>query len=230
MQATFVQEGRTIDYTPGADVTGGDVVVQNNMIGVASRDIAANALGALAVEGVVRLPKAAATAINAGVQTYWDADGDPNGGEAGSGCATTTSTGNVYAGLAVKDAASDDTTVDVKLMTAAYLDNPFSAGIADPGDAGAIPVTQSGHVSLVTAAAETRTLADPTFAGQVLALAFKTDGGDCVVTAANGVNQTGNNTLTFADAGDLITLQAIELGANLRWRAMANDGVALSTV
>lgn len=230
MQATFIQEGRSIDYTPGADVTAGDVVVQNNMIGIPANDIASGKLGALTIEGVVRLPKAAATAINAGVQTYWDADGDPNGGVAGSGCATTTSVGNVYAGLAVKDAGADDTTVDVKLMAAAYLDNPFSAAIADPGDAAAIPVTQSGHVSLETGGAETRTLADPTFAGQVLALGFKADSGDCVVTAASAVNQTGNNTLTFADAGDLLTLQAVELGANLVWRIMANDGIALSTV
>ncbi len=229
MQATFVQEGRTIDYTPGTDVAAGDVVVENSLVGVSSRAIAAGDLGALSVEGVVRLPKKAATAINAGVQVYWDADGDPNGGVAGSGCATTTSVGNVYAGLAVADAASDGTTVDVKLMAAAYLDTPFSAAIADPGDGEAIPVTQSGHVSLETGGAETRSLADPTFAGQVLALGFKADSGDCVVTAANPVNQTGNDEMTFADAGDLITLQAIEVGANLRWRAMANDGVALST-
>jgi len=51
-----------------------------------------------------------------------------------------------------------------------------------------------------------------------------------VVTAASGVNQTGNNTLTFADAGDEILLVAIENSAALAWRVVSNDGVALSTV
>lgn len=107
--------------------------------------------------------------------------------------------------------------------------NAFNA-IVDPGNAGAIPVTRSGHVPLVTAAAETRTLADPAAAGLTLDLYFKTDVGNCVVTSASPVNQTGNNTLTFADVGDHIRLAAIEDGADIEWRVVANDGVALSTV
>lgn len=106
-----------------------------------------------------------------------------------------------------------------------------AAAIADPGASGAIPVTTSGTCSLVSAGAETRTLAAPTFVGQRLTLGFAIDGGDIVVTGANAVNQTGNNTLTFADAGDLIVLEAILIGTSTRaWRVVANDGVALSTV
>jgi hypothetical protein len=102
--------------------------------------------------------------------------------------------------------------------------------IKDPGNAKAIPVQVSGIVNLVTAGAETRTLASPKREGQTLQLNMKTDGGDCVITCATGVNQTGNNTLTFADAGDHLLLQAGRSGANLRWRVVANDGVALATV
>ncbi len=102
--------------------------------------------------------------------------------------------------------------------------------ITDPGDAGAIPVTAGGYCPLVSAGAETRTIAAPSTVGQMITLYFKTDGGDCVVTASAGVNQTGNNTLTFADAGDEITLRAIESGASKVWRVVSNDGVALSTV
>lgn len=104
------------------------------------------------------------------------------------------------------------------------------AAITDPGDAGAIPVTDTGYCPLVSAGAETRTLADPSFAGQRLTLGFDTDGGDCVVTAATAVNQTGNNTLTFADAGDHLELVAITIAGSLVWRVVANDGVALTTV
>lgn len=102
--------------------------------------------------------------------------------------------------------------------------------IADPGAAGAIPVTKSGRVPIVSAGAETRTLAAPTFPGQELQLELKTDGGDVTLTCATGLNQTGNNTAVTADAGDILLLKAIEVGANLRWRVAANDGWALSTV
>jgi len=101
----------------------------------------------------------------------------------------------------------------------------------DPGASGAIiPDRQRAVVPIVSAAAETGTLPDPEFMGQELTLCFKTDGGDRVITAATAVNQTGNNTLTFADAGDMIAFQAIEKGSSLVWRVIANDGVALSTV
>jgi hypothetical protein len=105
-----------------------------------------------------------------------------------------------------------------------------AADVADPGDAGAIPVTQSASVAITTAGAETRTLAIPTFIGQRLSICLDTDGGDCVITVASAVNQTGNNTLTGADAGDHISLEAITVGGTLAWRVLANDGWALSTV
>lgn len=48
MAATvFVHDGDAIDYTPGADVASGDVVVQGELVGVAKLDIKANKLGPL---------------------------------------------------------------------------------------------------------------------------------------------------------------------------------------
>ena len=105
----------------------------------------------------------------------------------------------------------------------------ISTPIADPGDAGAISVATSGSVPLVTAGGETRTIADPTFAGQVLNLSLKTDGGNCVITTASPMNQTGNNTLTGADVGDHIILIGSNDGSDIEWRLLANDGWALST-
>lgn len=99
--------------------------------------------------------------------------------------------------------------------------------IADPGDAGAIAVTQSGWCPLVSAGGETRTLAVPTFAGQRLTLTMKTDAGDVVTTVAQAFDQMGHTTITHNDAGDTITLEGIYSGANLRWRIVALDGVIL---
>jgi hypothetical protein len=105
------------------------------------------------------------------------------------------------------------------------------ANVADPGTGQAIPVTRSAYIGIVTAGAETNTLAIPTFIGQRLILNMDTRvGGDRVVTSAQAVNQAGNNTLTFGAARDCIVLEAIKVGGAFRWQVTANDGVALTTV
>jgi len=221
--ATFVHDGKAVDYTPGASVAAGDVVVQGDLVGVAPRPIAANALGSLAVSGVFDFPKATGggSALTAGTVVYWDA---------AAKVATATSVGNKQLGKVVQAAADADTTVRVRLEGTSVANNPLTAAITDPGNAGAIPVTGSGHVDIVTAGAETRTLAAPSFIGQELLVSLKTDGGNCVVTCATTVNQTGNNTITFDDAGDAVLLVAKANGANKRWSVVSNDGAALSTV
>jgi hypothetical protein len=105
-----------------------------------------------------------------------------------------------------------------------------SRTIRDPGDTGAIDTGRSGVCALISAGAETRTVPAPQFLGQEITICFDTDGGDVTATAPATVNQTGNNTLIFADAGDEITLRAISLADGMIWRVASNDGVALSTV
>ena len=225
MGASLVSQGNTIDYTPGSAVVAGSVVVQGDLVGVANLDIPAGKLGAITVVGVFDFPKGSET-HSVGDLIYWDvADGQ----------ATTDSDSgsNKYLGKAIVAAASGDSTVRVNLgvaQSATTVYSPMANAVPDPGDGGAIPVTDGGNVSLVTEGAETRTLAAPSFVGQELSLALKTDDGDCVVTASAAINQTGNNTLTFADAGDTIVLVGVELGAAKVWRVVSNDGVALTTV
>lgn len=74
MPAIFVQDGTSVDYTPGSAVIGGDVVIQGELVGVAKVDIPANKLGALSVAGVFDFPKATGvgTAITTGALTYWN--------------------------------------------------------------------------------------------------------------------------------------------------------------
>src|SRR5690554_8232257 len=108
--ARFIHDGNSIDHTPGADVSAGDVVVQGDLIGIAKLDIAASTLGALAVTGVFDVPKAtgADTAITAGSKVYWDA---------GNSVATTDDAAgaNKYLGKTVAAAGDDDATVRVRL-------------------------------------------------------------------------------------------------------------------
>ena len=102
--------------------------------------------------------------------------------------------------------------------------------LIDPGNAGAIPVTKSGHLPLVTAGAETRTLAAPDAIGRELTLYCKTFVGNAVVTCATTVNEAGNNTITFTATGQACRLYAVEEGSTLRWRLASVDGAQLSTV
>jgi|DEB0MinimDraft_3_1074331.scaffolds.fasta_scaffold00047_19 hypothetical protein len=104
------------------------------------------------------------------------------------------------------------------------------AGVADPGDAAAIPVNRSGTVAIATGAGgETNTLAIPGFLGQRLILTMDVDGGgDRVITAASAINATGNTVMTFGDARDTIELVAIQLAGVLAWEVAFNSGVALS--
>ena len=107
--ATFVQDGISIDYTPSSAVTAGDVIVQGTLVGVAKKDIAASALGALAVSGVFDFAKGVTSgdAITAGAAVYWDADNE---------VATTTADGNTSLGKAVEAATATATTVRVLMV------------------------------------------------------------------------------------------------------------------
>jgi len=105
---SFVQEGASIDYTPGSDVDAGDVVVQGDLVGVAKLDINADELGALAVEGVFDFPKdtGSASAIDAGKKVYWDS---------GNEVVTETVGSNTYAGKTIADAGASDATARVRM-------------------------------------------------------------------------------------------------------------------
>lgn len=106
----FVQPGEIIDYTPAAAVGSGAVVIIGTLIGVACADIAANATGAVAVEGVFDLPKKAGTAITDGARLTWSvAD---SAFTVGAGVAGDTLGGAV----AIAAAASADTVVRAKLQ------------------------------------------------------------------------------------------------------------------
>lgn len=133
--------------------------------------------------------------------------------------------------ISLLDAAGLTAQIEVEAAIAEILVRT-AALIADPGDAAAIPVVRSGNCALTSGAgAETRTLAIPGAAGETLDLSFDVDGGgDITVTVAAAVNQAGNNTLVFSDAGEHIRLAAVQVAGALVWRVVANDGVVLSTV
>jgi hypothetical protein len=128
------------------------------------------------------------------------------------------------AGVSSKVARTDHVHAQGKVIAGASTNL-----IADPGTAQAIPVTASGVCAITTAAAETNTLADPTFVGQVLDIIIDTQAvGARVITAASRINQAGNTIMTGAQVGDYIRLVAITIAGARKWQVAANDGFALS--
>ena len=106
-EATFIQEGGAIDYTPASAVAVGEVVVLGKVCLVARTPIAANTLGSLASRGVFDVVKTTPLAYTAGDGVYWNDSANR---------ATKTST-DVYFGVAVADAAADAPTVRVMLRS-----------------------------------------------------------------------------------------------------------------
>jgi len=84
-----VGDNDIIDYTPSTDVAAGEVVVLNDLLGVALSPLQGGRPGALMVWGMVDAPKASGN-INAGVVVYWDATNK---------VVTTSATGNKRAGI-----------------------------------------------------------------------------------------------------------------------------------
>lgn len=107
----------------------------------------------------------------------------------------------------------------------------------DPGDGGTIQVTEDLSIcEMVSAAAETRTLDDPTKPGIRFTLRMLTDGGDIIVHAAEGFNVQLETDATFADAGDTLELISVTKtwgepmsAGTYRWQVLdGNIGVAIA--
>lgn len=102
----------------------------------------------------------------------------------------------------------------------------------DIADAATYNLTKNlTFIPVITAGAETRTLAAPTKAGRFVIFSMATDGGDCVITVTGGYDEAGGTTLTFANVGEAIGLVSVRTltssGTNTyRWRVLFNDGVA----
>lgn len=111
MTTNYVQRGEVINYTAGADISAGDVVVLKHCIGVALADIANGDVGAVAIEGVFVVPKVTAAVFAVGEALIWDTSAskfDDSSATPASGDIT----GAVVATVA---GTSSDTTATVKL-------------------------------------------------------------------------------------------------------------------
>jgi hypothetical protein len=100
--------------------------------------------------------------------------------------------------------------------------------IADPGNGGAIPVTNSGVCNLTSAGAETRTVAIPAFDNEDLTICFDTKVGNIVITVASAFDTTPHTIITMSAAGQYVVLKACRIAGVKAWRLVVNGGTALS--
>lgn len=118
----------------------------------------------------------------------------------------------------------------LKDLYKAFTNNIGPGLLQDPGDAGTITVEMWGQICpVVTAAAETRTLAQPNRAGLQAAIVLDTDGGDLTLTVTGGYNEDGTTTITLDDAGDFVVVYSVKVGSSYYWRIAANEGTSVAT-
>lgn len=106
MTTKFVQPGEVIDYTAGANIASGQVVLMGVLIGVALKAIANGETGPMQVTGVFNIAKLSTDNMAQGALLYWDNTNSR---------LTTTASGNTLAGFAAAAAGASTTSVNIKI-------------------------------------------------------------------------------------------------------------------
>lgn len=106
MTTKFVQPGEVIDYTAGANIASGQVVLMGARIGVALKAIANGETGPMQVTGVFNIAKLSTDNMAQGALLYWDNTNSR---------LTTNASGNTLAGFAAAAAAATTTSVNIKI-------------------------------------------------------------------------------------------------------------------
>ena len=108
--ALMFSAGNVIEHTFSADATAGDIIVLGIVPTVVTHDVdfSENPLGELATSGQWQVPQKAET-ISVGDPVYWDDDGDPYSGTAGTGAATETAADGDLMGFATAATVATDT-------------------------------------------------------------------------------------------------------------------------
>jgi predicted RecA/RadA family phage recombinase len=176
-----------LSYTPAAAVVGGDVIVQGGIIGISPTDLAASEKGSISLEGIYDVPKTTAAWV-IGLPVFWNATGDPDSGDAGSGAANQIGNG-LYMGIATQAAASGDNTGRV-LLNAPYPARPVAVTATTGGaTTGLIPAGAS-YVTVTSDSADKQISLPAGYVGQVLRILVGTTACELIsAVAADKVNE-----------------------------------------
>lgn len=140
----FVEEGCVLDYTAGGAITSGQVVIDGQFIGIASKSGVSGDVIAVNLKGVYTLAKDTSTAITKGDKLFWSvADSE----------ITKVATDKPI-GIAWTAAGSSDTSVQVKLDTSNVA--PVAAFVAFTAGTNLVGVDGTGSNAAPLAGTETR--------------------------------------------------------------------------
>jgi len=96
--------------------------------------------------------------------------------------------------------------------------------LPDPGAGGKLPVTAWGQVEIRTLTAETRTWDDPSKPGLEIDLAFRSDGGNCVITFDSAYDDLGRTTLTLQTVGEIHSFKSVRISdSQCVWRRVGRS-------
>jgi hypothetical protein len=100
--------------------------------------------------------------------------------------------------------------------------------IKDTGNATTLAIDkQYGVVRLISAGAETRTVANPTKVGISFALNGVTIAGTITITFSSAYNTAGNTTISCTAAGQMAVFESVESASGTYvWRLVKNDGMS----
>ena len=220
----FRKAGALKNYYPAADVFAGDIVVIGNTVLLAPNDIAASATstlgllgvtigGALHTTGLWDVNKDAST-FSDGDAVYWNATGNPTIGTAGTGCATSTASGNKLIGPATAAAATGDQYVSVMSGAPMKGSNLATATVAAAGSIQGDAAAITEGFTLVTAADATKGVKLPTAVAGLVCIVKNSDTANAVLKIwpflGDGINAIAVNSAFSIAAKTSVMLVAYD--------------------
>lgn len=232
----YLHEGASIEYTPAAATYAGNIINLGSVCAFSPVDIAASAVGAVAVTGVIRAPYAGGIA-NIGDNIWWDANGTPYGGAADGACLNSPVAGDWWVGTLVRAVTATSTTCDVAInlvnpeLPAWQEKTHFTSAI----DITFVAATHSGGVIHITVDTKTVTLPIGVVGMDIIVQNDAADDASLTTVDLNGneiiagsnltiaATKTALNTKVGSNRGDYLHLVCNVAATS--WRCVAKRGV-----
>ncbi|NIP26668.1 MAG: DUF2190 family protein [Phycisphaerae bacterium] len=204
------QAGDFLDYTPATARVAGEIVQVAGLGAMCATAIAANKKGAAQVKGVIKV-RAAGVVGNEGDPVWWDENGNPYGGTAGAGAATTVaSSGDFLLGSLAAALGATDGECKVRLNEYPADRPAWPNRVHETKSANyTVDTEDTGKVIHVDTDAKVITL--PAIAAGLIDIVIVNDGADGTVAvniSPNSVDKIMGPDIAGTDNKDLINTKA----------------------
>lgn len=118
MDARYIQRSESVDIIPDREIAAGEIVIRNNLVGVAKIPIRLGELGSLALSGVFDVSKPARCSFSAGAAVFWDVERR-----------SAVTSGEILLGLAAQSSNVDDDKVRIILNSGGVTINQSDSSL-----------------------------------------------------------------------------------------------------